>query len=134
MSKDKVTIEVDEHENLIERIFGKYGIAHVGVAHVEYAPDGTMKHECAVHVKYNDGRIICITDKVEETDEVTCPSLPRSKALCHYLDTDPLTHNFKWGCDEKRDTEHPFCKHHRDFYKDLHEAEENDGEKDDRDS
>ena len=43
-----------------------YGIESVYVGHVQYAPDETIKHKCAVHVIYRDGRTVCITDKVSE--------------------------------------------------------------------
>lgn len=40
---------------------------------------------------------------------------------CKYLVTDPVTFEFKFGCDEERDTDHPFCKRHRDLFKAIRE-------------
>ena len=39
---------------------------------------------------------------------------------CRYTITDPNTYDFKSGCNAPRDTDHGFCKQHRDMYEDLH--------------
>ncbi len=57
------------HNKIIHEMFAKYGIADVLVAHTRYATDGTIEHECAVHVEYLDGRTICITDKGAQEEE-----------------------------------------------------------------
>ncbi len=48
---------------LMKVLLEKYGIDNIRIGHTRYASDGTIEHECAVHVEYRDGRTLCITDK-----------------------------------------------------------------------
>ena len=55
-----------KENELMAKLLEKYGITAIYVDHVRYTPDGTIRHECAIHVEYRDGRTICVTDKVKE--------------------------------------------------------------------
>ena len=58
-----------KEKELMGKLLEKYGITKIYIGHVKYAPNGALRHECAVHVEYRDGRTICVTDdKVSDVD------------------------------------------------------------------